>query len=144
VAFVAPAVEDFLDRFPEFAEFDEGQIQLVLDEVAPMVDEEWIERDRPAAILYLAAHLIYSQQQAGWMLQSRVTGSSASGGTTAGPVLRETVGPLSVMYTSPKQMGVVSQSGGAVSASSFDLESSPYGLRYLELLRLTAPAVLVV
>ena len=143
MAFVAPAVEDFLDRFPEFSDLDEGQIQIVLDEVVPMVDEEWIDRDRPIAILYLTAHLLYIQSGSDWSMALRRSFVNSAGQIGAGPALNETVGPLSVSYASPKDMLPRSQAGSGAS-SSFDLETSPYGLRYLDLLRRSAPAVLVV
>jgi hypothetical protein len=135
----SPSIEDFLDRYPEFAPFDERQIILVLAEVVQEVGESWITYDRTAATLALTAHRLYSEQST---IASLGGTSAVSGGATSGPITRETVGPLSVQYNK----GNTSSSGGTVGMSSagIDLESSPYGVRFLELVRRSFPAVAVV
>ena len=134
----APSIEDFLDRYPEFAAFDERQIILVLAEAVQEVGESWIVYDRTAATLALTAHRLYSEQST---ISSMGGTSAVSGGTTSGPITRETVGPLSVQYNKGNTTG-----SGTVGMSSaaIDLESSPYGVRFLELIRRSFPAVAVV
>jgi len=59
MAYETPTVDDFRDRFPEFAdgtEYTDEQIQFALDEAGRQVDETWTEGDYEAAILHLAAH----------------------------------------------------------------------------------------
>jgi hypothetical protein len=133
VAFVAPGIEDFLDRFPEFTDEDPDYLQTLVNEALQIVGPTWIEGLRAEAILHYVAHAI---------LVRNVTNptSGVTGAATSGPIVRETVGPLSVMYKGYSRGG--DSAGGAAADTGFD--STPYGKRFLEIRRISFPAVLVI
>lgn len=82
MAYTVPTVQNFKDRFPEISASD-PQIQSAINEGAGAVDTSWIEADYAPAILYYAAHLIVSDQEAG--------GSSVG-------IASESFGPIAVSY----------------------------------------------
>jgi hypothetical protein len=133
VAYIEPTAGDLLARYPELesAGTDLGYVDLVMAEANAEVGPTWIEGDRKAAALSLAAHRLYAYQQ--------VSLTGLSGGAVSGPITRETVGPLSVQYNK-----IESGLGGGSAASPAALNASPYGARYLELRRRSFPAVAVV
>lgn len=96
MAFVAPDVADFLERYPEFAEVGPERIQVVLDFAISEVGPRWIEKDRAPAILALTASTLDEES-------TTDASESISGGVASGPITSETVGPLSVRYQTGKQ-----------------------------------------
>lgn len=125
MVWTAPTLQQFRDRFPEFVNRSDGNVQAVLDEAVGEVGDTWIESDRTPAVLHLTAHL----------LASSGTGVGAGGGGVAvtGPIRSRTVGDVSVTFA------------GAGSTKSDDLlATTGYGRRYLALMRKNFPAVSVV
>jgi hypothetical protein len=137
VAFVAPGIEDLLDRYPELEGVNLLRAQAVLAEATALVGDTWIDEFRVPAILALSAHIITAEA----MAASMGSVSTLSGGLTSGPITTETVGPLSIQYrnTQPGNRG-----GGNNSIEMLDLESTIYGLRFLEYQGYSFPAAVAV
>ena len=142
MAFELPTVDDFFARYPEFAEEDQEYIELLLEEALLFVGPSWIEAHRKTAILALMAHTLWVEQQAAAAFN--VTGiSELTGGITSGPITRQTVGPLSVMYKGASRSDSDTSSGGAGAPSTTGFDATIYGQQYLTLRRISFPAVLV-
>lgn len=127
--YTTPTVEEFRTRFPIFGDASDELVQMMLNEAAGQVDQSWEETDYQPAILYLAAHLL-------------ATDNSAEGGTVevgasgAGNVTSESFGAISVGYGAGNNQG---------SLSSSDLYGSTvYGRRFLALLKQNKPAIVAV
>jgi hypothetical protein len=82
MAYVAPTVDVFLERFPEFETTDEAAVQFALDEAGLQHDASWGDARRLLAVMLLAAHLLQS-------------GASAASGKE---IASESIGPFSVSY----------------------------------------------
>jgi len=102
-----PTIDDFKARFSGFSGVPDPRIQLFIDEASRSVDDSWIAADQKTAILYLAAHLMESDDRAG-------------AGT--GEIASESFGPISLSY--------VRRDG----SSDGDYSSTQYGSRFAELL----------
>lgn len=126
--YTPPSVSDLKARFPEFTAVSDALVNLILNgEAIPRVGEDWYERDRKTATLYLAAHLLAAEGE-----PDRSTGGASS---STGPIKRERAGDTEIEYA-------VTTSSADVTAG--DYASSTYGRRFLELLRLNFPAVVAV
>jgi hypothetical protein len=134
MAYQSPAFEDFVERYPEFEDSVEpDRFDTLLPVAEREVNDTWIDQDRVPALLALIAH---------WLsVEGALTGSSGlSGGTVAGPIVSETVGPLSVTY---KGYGSGGGRAGGTSAS-IELDATPYGVLYDTLRTRSFPPVLVI
>jgi|1185.fasta_scaffold443580_2 hypothetical protein len=138
--YVAPGVADFLDRFPEFRDQDDSVVELVLADANALVTSNWLPSLRVMGVLLLTAHILYIENLIAYKTSTTtgITGSRVSGSK----IQSQKVGPLSVSY------GQTSEFGGTpvvkTDLVSADLSSSPYGLRFLELLHLSEPAAILV
>lgn len=129
--YTKPTVDQFRTKFPTFSGVGNPTIQAAIDEASASVDQSWIEADFQPAILYLAAHIMASD---GVLFD----GLGAAGGMiAAGQVSEAKVGDAMV-----KLGGAGPGSGGGGSVSGYP--STPYGKRYLELLRRNQPAIALV
>lgn len=127
MAYTVPTVDDFVERFPVFEDRDEDQIQLCIDEASRSVDSTWVEADAPVAILYLAAHLLVTDQ-------SQI-GDQVLVGQQSGAVQSESFGPMSVSYAAPTMNSLTSNA---------EFGSTEYGRRYLRLLNNNHPGPVVI
>ena len=109
-------------KFPEFVDVPDAQIEFALEEAALGVSTDWYARDVNLAQMYLAAHLI----------AVGLAASETLGG--ADRVQSETIGRMSVTY----------RAGGGSTATAGDYSSSTYGERYLALVNLNFPSVLII
>ena len=123
MSYDVPTVADFRARFPSFATTSDEEIQIAIDDASDMVDETWLEKDFQKAILFLAAHYLT-------ISSAEVAGAIGDEQTIAS----ESFGPISVSYAKTET--------GSGNGSSF--ATTGYGRRYLELLGLNFPAILVV
>lgn len=123
--YVAPTPAIFKARHPEFAGLTDPRIQAVLDEAIPHVGEDWLERDRQPAQMYLTAHML--------VMEGALLATSAQVGGVAG------IGSVKVGDVAVTLKGTAS---GGASSSPYDQTS--YGQRYLELLRRNFAGPLVV
>lgn len=125
MAYVSPALEDFLERYPEFTDtsMDEARFEGLLMQAEVEVNDSWIEGDRLPAVLALIAHLATSESFSG-----------ISGGRVSGPIVSETVGPLSIDYKSTT----------TTQGKLGDFTQTAYGVLYDQLRRRSFPPILVV
>lgn len=131
MSYTPPTAADLKVRFPEFAPVSSALIQMILDDEAiPAVGETWLERDRRTAQLYLAAHLLASEGE-----PARTTSGGSSSGSN-GPIKMMQAGEHKIEYAVSNESIAASFNGG--------YDTTVYGNRYLELLRLNFPPVLTV
>lgn len=132
MAYTPPTAATLKVRYPEFAAVPDATVTMILDEAIRDVGPSWIEDDRAAAQMALAAHWLATQGGAG----GTVTAGSTSF-QTAGPVSRVKVGDVETTF------GTGGSSGGS-SGSAGDYRSTSYGQRFLQLRRRSFPAIAVV
>jgi len=103
----------FLARFPVFTG-QEAQIEALISEVSPKIDDSWDDDDRAPAIMYLVAHMIVTEETADSLA-----------------VTSEQLGPISVSYAAPQQ-------------PNDPLSLTEYGRRFLALRKqnFTGPVVI--
>lgn len=119
-----PTPSDFTTRFPAFAAVDPGAIATALAEAATRVDATWTSGDAPLGLMLYAAHVL--------TLDGQGTGAEAALGA-AGALGFSTLraGSLHIERAAPADK--------AASA----LGETTYGRRFLALLKVNQPAVLV-
>jgi hypothetical protein len=123
--YTIPTADDFFTRFPIFEDKDEDMVTAILAEAASAIDESWRETDYQPAILYLAAHLIATDN------------TDAATDVEFGPpgvVSSESFAGMSVGY------GKV-PAASAANASVYG--ATEYGRRYYSLLVKNKPGVTV-
>lgn len=146
---VPPTVAEFRARFPGFSGYPDETVQVVLDEAIEEVGRGcWVEKDKTKATLYLTAHLLQTEEQG--LVDPAVPPSGGGGGAGSSTVLggqlkRRTVGDVTVEWSvdsSKTSSGAASGAGGATITGEY--WATPYGQRYLELMKKNFPAVRVV
>jgi hypothetical protein len=118
----APTASEFKARFPEFATLPDAHVTLVLAEAATWVDSSWV--DCKVAAMYMAAHLL--------ALQSLYTETLPIDG--GGSIRQVSFREMRVSFSDPEKG----------KQRTYDMESTPYGSMYMQLLKVNKPAVLVV
>lgn len=120
--YLIPSFDEFVQRYPEFAEEDEYYITYLLTTVAPRkVDETWLVGDYALAIMAYVAHLI-------------MVGPAGSGGIGgSSDVVSESFGPISTTYARR-----------ALTATSSSLSETSYGRDFEEMRRANHPPILVI
>ena len=115
-----PTVDDFRERFPEFEERSDEEIEMAISDAGDEISESvWMEKDYANGVLFLAAHFMTAGIAQGEFI------------TDGGPPIKaESIGRLSTTYGDPAKSG--------------DYTSTNYGNRYLRLLRRNVPRLLVV
>ena len=127
-----PTLADFRTRFPAFNEVPDATVQAVLDEaIATVSTSNFIERDKTPAALYLTAHLLAVE---GWLAGA---GAGGGGAAVTGTIKRRKVGDVEVEFA-----GVSGGSGGSDLLAQY--MGTIWGQRYVALMRLNSPAILVV
>jgi hypothetical protein len=125
MAYTAPTYADFIARFPIFADRDQTQIDLLLEESKNNIDQSWREVDYAPAIMYLTAHkLALDNSQEGDAVE--VGGASV--------ISSESFGGMSLSYASGGVGDVVSKTQWGLTA---------YGRAYYSLLQKNKPPVVV-
>ena len=127
---IVPSAINMKFKFPEFNTVEDASIEFAIEEAVvacgdPNSDHgEWIdEANQTLAIAYYAAHLLMVSIQRAQSAAGQVVSS-------------ERVGELSVAYAVP-QMSQPTE-------SAIDLTMTPYGVRFIGLVRSNFPAVLTV
>lgn len=115
--YTLPTAEQFLEKFPEFAEVDGDKITAELTLANRQVDETWLEEDYQEAIMQLAAHRVSA-------------GLIAAEGVGEDTLRSLSIGPISLSY------------GDTVKLS--DLTTSAYGQAFLVLRKQNVPAIAIV
>lgn len=121
--YVVPTVTEFKTRFPIFSDKDDPIVQAVISEASNMVDKSWKEYDYQPAIMYLAAHLLATDNSD--------EGSSVQVGAAGGRTIASESfgGGLSRSYTNSS----FSQEGSLSADDQFG--TTEYGRRYYALLK---------
>lgn len=115
-----PTSTQFYERFPSLADTEESLVNTLLAEAARTIDKTYEEGDYQPAILYLAAHLVATDNSA----EGEVTEIGGIGGAIAS----ESFGGMSVSYANG------GATKGSLSASS-SYGSTVFGRRFLEIVR---------
>lgn len=122
-----PTPNDLTTRFPSFAGVDTAVLVAVLDEAASRVDATWTPGDYPLGVMLYAAHIL--------TLDGFGTGAEAAlAGAGALNLQSMQAGSLQIAQQMPPR----NQAG-----TRSILEQTMYGRRFLALLRVNQPAVLV-
>jgi uncharacterized membrane protein YgcG len=140
-----PTIEQFRSKFPELISASDDLVTSAIAEACCSADMSWSStcNDCQLAILYMAAHIVaMSLLSASWFetmfggqprsisFESMRVMFSGFGGSGGGGGMRSGGGG--------------SSGGGGVFGAKFGLQSTPYGTRYIELLTLNKPAILVI
>lgn len=124
--YIVPAPADLAARFPAFAAVPTAALAQAIAEAQTRVDTSWLPGDYTVAILLLAAHTLTLDG-----LGTGAEAASAAAGMLGYASLRS--GALSLDRQRPPR--------GAVEPSI--LAETTYGRRFLALLKVNRPAVLV-
>lgn len=130
--YTLPTLSQFRAKFPTFAGVGDATVNAAIQEASASVDQSWIEADYQPAILYLAAHILVTDGA----LYAEL--GAIAGIIAAGLVSQAKVGDAQVSLA-----GAGGSSGIALEART-GLSETPFGRRYLELLRRNQAAVALV
>lgn len=100
--YTTPTREEFKTRFPIFAAKTDEAIDAALLEASGQVDESWREQDYQIALMYLAAHLLATDNSA--------AGEEPEIGAAAGQVASESFGGMSISYASTSESNAANKS----------------------------------
>jgi hypothetical protein len=128
MAYEAPTAAELKARHPAFNSVLDATVTAALTEAARMVDESWTEGDFKAARMYYAAHLMVLDGL-GDSKEAKISGLVLSGLTSI------KIANLSVGFGKAKD---------GKSKTLPTLMTTSYGQRFVDLLRLNKPAVVVV
>jgi len=114
-----PSVDDFRERFPEFEDTSDENIEFALSDAGDEVDADvWMTKDYANGVMFLAAHFL-------------TAATTQSTTITEGEFIKsESIGRISTTYGDPTK--------------SSDYTSSEYGNRYTRLLRRNSQRILIV
>lgn len=122
---VVPSAANMKFKFPEFVQVDDTTIEFAVEEASVAVGQgDWInDANLTLALMYYAAHILMvsisrAESATGQMIKSESIG-----------------GEIAVTYESIQQPS---------DKNPDDLTTTPYGVRYLRLLKQNMPAVIVV
>ena len=124
--YIIPAAADLVARFPGFAAVAPAVVASALGEAQSRVDTTWLPEDFTIAIMLLAAHTMTLDG-----LGTGAEAASAAAGTLGYTSLR--AGSLSLDRRRP----------GEKTQDTSLLSETTYGRRFLALLKVNQPAVLV-
>lgn len=109
-------------KFPEFADQDDTFIEFSIEEAQRNVDDTWLAKDKMLALTYMACHYL-------------AIAVNRANAVNTQMVQSESIGEISVTYAHVQEPTIKDPS---------DLTTTPYGVRYLELVKLNFPAVMVI
>lgn len=121
-----PTAADLAARFPAFAAVPSSALDTALGEAQARVDGRWIDGDRAIGVMLLAAHTLTLDGYGGG-----AEAALAAAGAQDVRLLR------SEALTLARDVPVAGRGSGS------GLETTSYGRRFLALLRVNQPAVLV-
>lgn len=129
----APTAAEFKVRYPAFATVADAIVGDVLSEAAGRVGNDWIEADKRPAMMAWAAHALTME---GFGSPSVSVGGSAM--QIAGEVDMIQVGDVKTSFGGRTRANV------AMTATSHPLMETPYGRRFIEMMRRNSPAIGVI
>lgn len=120
-----PTPAEFKTRFPVFTDREDAFVSMLLIEAGTYVGSDWRAQDQKIATMYMAAHLIATDN------------SDEDGEVDTGleEIASESFGVLSIGYRAKAE---------ALHSNLSGFNSTSYGRRYLGLLRRNKPAIMVV
>jgi hypothetical protein len=144
-----PTMEEMRARFPEFANIPDAQVQIAIDDASCWADASWLSNGCPnctTAIAFLAAHYLAMGLFAADALPETLPPSEPGGPVivAGGQVTSLRFESMGVSFSAPQIGGGGGGAGGTGVGDRFDWGATPYGQRYIELLKVNKPAVLVV
>ena len=134
MAYVEPSVTTFKARFPEFFNVSNTLIGLVLSECVASVGSNFLDKDRAAAQMYLAAHKLSMEGEPA--RSNSVANESVAANAASGPVVEFRDRDVSVKFA-----GVQEQSKGKGALSNAYAQTQ-YGREYLLLVRRNVASVI--
>lgn len=117
---------DFKIRFPEYASEADARIQLHLDDAALQMNEAFWGVKYDLGMYYLAAHLLWVDNEGGGGSQAGTGG----GGQAIAPIASQTVDGVNVTYT---RTGGGGDNRSGLSQADIFYSASTFGQRYLAL-----------
>jgi len=130
MAFDTPTPADLKARYPEFDAVADPRVSVFIADALTGVSTDWEESDYTSGILAFAAHLMAME---GEPQRSNNPDAAVSPVTLGQEVMSRKVGDVSIAYQVRSRW-----------VGTGTLDSTPYGRRYKYLLRMNAPALLVV
>ena len=130
MSYTPPTYADFIARFPIFSNtvlYSQVVVEAILVEATNQIDTTWREIDYAPAIMYLAAHMLATDNSS--------AGTEIDYGTGPTSIASESFSGMSIAYKTVTPMA------GSAAASAFGTTS--YGRRYYDLLKKNKPAVVV-
>lgn len=100
--YTVPTRDQFTTRFPIFVDKSDEAIDAALLEASGQVDETWREQDYQIALMYLAAHLLATDNSE--------EGEEPQVGAAAGQVASESFGGMSISYASTSESNAANKS----------------------------------
>ncbi len=125
-----PTPTEFKARYPEFAPVGDPLCQLIIDEAAGYMDEDWTEADQKPAMMALTAHLLSIQGYPGRLAE----GGGFDPGLSHRSMKSRTVGDVSVTFGGGDSSGG-SGYGGLMST----LQTTVYGQTFAHYMQVNVP-----
>jgi len=147
-----PTYDDFIARYPQFVDYDQALVQLILDDSNMRIGEgNWADHDKTPASLALTAHMLALTPKAYPIDDGSGGGGGVPGsGESTKVVKSRTVGDVKEEYETgtSKQDIFAGSSSGSAPIDKFgtlaDFFLTPYGRYYMYLMKLNFPGVAVV
>lgn len=140
MAYSTPTATEFKTRYPEFSAVGDATVNAMIAEAELQVGSTWIEDDRRPAVMALAAHWMVLEGE-----PTRTTsGGSTGGGTSTSEAATYTVGDVTTKIESGSGTTTSTTTSTGSVFTGVAYTSTIYGQRYLQLLRRSFPAVVVV
>jgi hypothetical protein len=146
-----PRLAEFRVRFPEFQAVLDDTVAQSIAEAACIIDSSWITEtgncsNCTLAISYLAAHYLalgLMSAQVVASLTAKESSSSMEEILAGGQVTSMRFENMGISFSAPK-FAAGQGGGGGPNEGPYELEMTPYGQRYLALLKVNQPAIMVV
>jgi hypothetical protein len=139
----------FRTRFPEFSSVEDETVAQAILDASCSIDGSWLGKETCSncqlAISYLAAHYL----ALGLMSAQIIAAITAKGATNpaealaGGEVTSLGFEGMNVGFSTP-QFAAGSGGGGGAGEGPYQYEMTPYGQRFLDLLKVNHPAIMVV
>jgi hypothetical protein len=144
-----PDLPTFRARFPEFVSVSDDTVTQAILDAACSIDGSWLGLNECSncqlAITYLAAHYL----ALGLMSAQVIAAITAKGATSpvqalaGGQVTSLSFEGMNVGFSAP-QFAAGGGGGGGPGEGPYQYEMTPYGQRFLDLLKVNHPAIMVV
>jgi hypothetical protein len=145
---IPPTLAEFRARFPEFSEIPDATVQIAISDATCFADGTWIDseycKNCKVAIALLAAHFLASQLIMASTLPNVAPLPDGGFVIAGGEVTSLRFETMSVGFSPSKASGGGGGGGTASGGEYCDFCMTPYGSRYLDMLKVNQPAIAVV